>query len=353
MLQQALFFAGCSKHNGSKQGKTMLHADSLKHVLRAALLAAGLMLALPAASGADPASARRIGVLTPGGDFAAVLEGLRHGLALLGYNEGQQVKFLVEDTRMEAQDPNQAAAQLVAAKPDLIVTVATSHTAAAKRATATIPIVFAVLAEPVQSGFVASFASSKNNLTGVSNSLAILSGKRLELLKEMVPGIKRALAVVNTSEQVAQKMFPLIAEPAQRLGIQLVRRDITTKAELEKILNDTPRGSVDSMILVPSILLRNNIGLLIDKAKKDRLPFGVHTEELVKKGALVSYGEDNRLIGIQTARLVAKILKGIAPADIPVETPERPVLVVNLTTAKAIGLKIPREFLEHVDRIVE
>src|SRR5207237_8136324 len=115
--------------------------------------------------------------------------------------------------------------------------------------------------------------------------------------KEMAPGIKRALAIVTINEQVAQKTFPSLTAAAQKLGIQLIRRDVTNKEELEKVLIDTPKGSVDAIILVPAILLRNNIALLVEKAKKDKLPFGVHTEELVKKGALVSYGEDNRLIG--------------------------------------------------------
>ncbi len=180
-----------------------------------------------------------------------------------------------------------------------------------------------------------------------------MSGKRLEVLKEMVPGIKRGLAVVAVKETIAQKSFQFLAESASKLGIQLVRRDVTTKEELEKILLDTPKGSVDAIIHVPAILLRNHINLLVEKAKKDRLPFGVHTEELVKKGALVSYGEDNRLTGIQAARLVVKVLKGVPPSDIPIETPEQPILVVNRTTAKTIGLRIPREFLEHADRIVD
>jgi putative ABC transport system substrate-binding protein len=144
-----------------------------------------------------------------------------------------------------------------------------------------------------------------------------------------------------------------LAESTDRFGVQLIRRDVTTKEDLERILLDTPKGSVDAIIHVPAILLRNNISLLVEKAKKDKLPFGVHTEELVKKGALVSYGEDNRMIGIQAARLVVKVLKGIHPSDIPIETPERPVLVVNRTTAKAIGLKISHKFLEHVDRMVD
>jgi len=317
------------------------------------LLSIALTLMLVCSSWAQSTALRRIGVLTPGGDFGPVLEGLREGLAQLGYVEGKQVSFIVEDTKMEALEPVKAAMRLIATKPDLLVTVATSHTAAAKQVTENVPIVFAVLTDPVQSGFVASYVSSKNNFTGVSNSVAPMSGKRLEVLKEMVPGIKRGLAVVAVKETIAQKSFQFLAESASKLGIQLVRRDVTTKEELEKILLDTPKGSVDAIIHVPAILLRNHINLLVEKAKKDRLPFGVHTEELVKKGALVSYGEDNRLTGIQAARLVVKVLKGVPPADIPIETPERPLLVINSTTAKIIGLKIPRQVLDRVDRIVE
>lgn len=302
---------------------------------------------------AQPTAIRRIGVLTPGGDFGSVVEGLRQGLAEAGYEEGKQITLIVEDTKMETLDPVKAALRLVAANPDLLVTVATSHAAAAKQVAGNIPVVFTVLTDPVQSGFVASYASSKNNFTGVANSVAQLSGKRLEMLKEMVPTIKRGLAVVAVKESIAQKSFQFLAESASKFGTQLVRRDVTTKEEIEKSLLDTPKGSVDAIIHVPAILLRNHIALLVEKAKRDRLPFGVHTEELVKKGALVSYGEDNRLIGIQSARIVIKVLKGIIPSDIPIETPEHPVLVVNRTTAKIIGLTIPNKFLEHVDRIVE
>ena len=315
------------------------------------LIALTLMLA--GSSWAQSMDVRRIGLLTPGGDFAPVLEGLRQGLAQLGYVEGKQISFIVEDTKMETLDPVQAAMRLIAAKPDLLITVATSHTAAAKQVAGNLPIVFTMLSDPVQGGFAASYASSKNNLTGVSNNVAPLSGKRLEVLKRMVPGIKRGLAVVAVKEIVAQKSFQFLAESAKRFDVQLVRRDVTTKDELEKVLLDAPKGSVDAIILVPAILMRNQITLLVEKALKDRMPLGVHTEELVRKGALISYGEDSQLIGAQTARLVVKVLKGIQPSEIPIETPKHPILVVNRTTAKTIGLKIPREFLEQVDRVVE
>jgi len=322
-------------------------------VLSTVLLSILFTIMFACSSQAQPTAIRRIGVLTPGGDFGSVVEGLRQGLAEAGYEEGKQITLIVEDTKMETLDPVKAALRLVAANPDLLVTVATSHAAAAKQVAGNIPVVFTLLTDPVQSGFVASYASSKNNFTGVANSVAQLSGKRLEMLKEMVPTMKRGLAVVAVKESIAQKSFQFLAESASKFGTQLVRRDVTTKEEIEKSLLDTPKGSVDAIIHVPAILLRNHIALLVEKAKRDRLPFGVHTEELVKKGALVSYGEDNRLIGIQSARIVIKVLKGIIPSDIPIETPERPVLVVNRTTAKIIGLPIPNKFLEHVDRIVE
>jgi putative ABC transport system substrate-binding protein len=187
----------------------------------------------------------------------------------------------------------------------------------------------------------------------MSSNAASLSGKRLEVLKDMVPGMRRVLAVVSVKESMAQISFKLVDEAAKKFGVEIIRRDVTTKEDIVKVLLDTPKGSVDAIVHIPAILLLNHIALLIDKAKKDRLPFGVHNEGLVKKGALVSYGDDFRLIGVQAARIVAKVLNGTKPSEIPIETPERPVLVVNRTTAKIIGLKIPREFLERVDRIVD
>src|SRR6266550_3034214 len=206
----------------------MKHGKSFK-----LLLSIAFTLMLVCSSWAQSTAVRRIGVLTPGGDFAPVLEGLRQGLAQLGYLEGKQITLIVEDTKMETLDPVKAAMRLI----------------------------------------------------GVSNSLSILSGKRIEILKELVPGMKRVLAIVTVNELVAQKSFPFLVEAAQKLGLQLIRRDVTSKEELEKVIVDTPKGSIDAIIHVPSILQRNNIDLIVDKAKKDRLPFGVHAEELVRKGA--------------------------------------------------------------------
>ena len=342
------------KNSHLQRRGNMNQSKSFEPALISVFLSIALTLMLVCSSWAQSPAMRRVGVLTSGGrSLTPVLEGLRQGLAQLGYVEGKQITFIIEDTKMEALDPVKAVMRLLETKPDLIVTVSTSQTVAAKQVAGNLPIVFTVVADPVRLSLVASYASSKNNLTGVATDTASLSGKRLELLKEMFPSVRRALVVVSTKESAAQISFRFLEETAKKLDIQLIRRDVATKAELEKALLDSPKGSVDAIIHVPSNLLRNYINLLIDKATKDKLPLSVHEESMVREGALVSYGNDFRLIGVQAAKIVVKILKGVQPSEIPIETPEHPVLVVNRTTAKTIGFKIPSAFLEQVDRIVE
>ena len=128
---------------------------------------------------------------------------------------------------------------------------------------------------------------------------------------------------------------------------------MTSKEEIEKVLSGTPKGSVDAIYHIPSTLVGSHIGLFIAKAEQDRIPLVVHETSLVEQGALVSYGGDFRLVGAQAAKLVVKVLKGVKPSEIPAQTPEKLLLAINLRTAKAIGLKIPREVLERTDRLFE
>ena len=331
----------------------MQRSGSVERALSILLAPIALTLMLAGFSWAQATAVRRIGVLTAGRGLAPVLEGLRHGLTQLGYVEGKQINLIVEDTEMATLDPVKAAMRLLEAKPFLIVTVTTSHASAAKQVAGDIPIVFVVVADPVRLGLVASYASSKNNLAGVATNTVGLSGKRLELLKELLPGMRRALVIVTTKEDAAQISFKFLQETAKKLDVHLIRRDVATKEDIEKALLDTAKGSVDAIILVPSNLLRNHIGLFIDKANKDKLPLSVYEESMVQQGALVSYGDDFALIGVQTARIVAKVLNGTKPSEIPIETPERQILAVNRTTAKIIGIKMPRKFLERVQHIVD
>jgi putative ABC transport system substrate-binding protein len=258
-------------------------------------------------------SGYRVAVLTPGLTFTPVLAGLRGGLARLGYEEGKEITFIVEDTKGTVPDIVNRAAKLVQAKPDILFTVGTNHTEAAKQATTTVPIVFSWVADPLRSGLIASYASSKNNLTGVSNYAGPLSGKRLEILREIAPGIKPVLTVVATKEIIANVSFQFVDETAKKIGVQLLRRDVTSKEEIEKVILTTPKGSVDAIYHIPSNLVGVHIGLMIKKAREDKVPLMVHEESMVEMGALVSYGADFRRIGAQAAKLVDKVLKGTKP----------------------------------------
>jgi putative ABC transport system substrate-binding protein len=295
----------------------------------------------------------RVAVLNAGLPLQPVLEGLREGLTQLGYPEGKNLTFVVEDVQGDITSLASRAAQVVEAKPDVIVTLGTASTTAAKQATTTLPIVFAYIADPLRSGMVASYASSQNNLTGISNYAGPLSGKRLEVLQEVAPGIKRVLVLVAPQESVAEVSFQFLAETAPKLGIELLRYDVRSKEEIEQILHALPKGAVDAIYHVPSSLVGARIDLLIQKAKEDRMPLVVHETTLVERGALVSYGADLRLLGLQAAKLVAKIMQGAKPSEMPIQTPEQLPLALNLATAKAIGLDIPRSILERAERVVE
>ena len=319
---------------------------------RAVLLAVSTLCVGIALVGAQPRQ-YRVAVLTPGLSYTPVLEGLQEGLAQLGYVAGKNVTFLVEDTHGTVSDLAQRAAQLAAAGPDVLVTVTTGYAMAAKQATNRVPIVFTWVGDPLHAGLIASYASSQNNLTGISNYSNPLAGKWLELLQEIAPGIKRILAVVATDEKNAQLAFERLTETAQKLEIQVLRHDVTTREEIEHVLRATPPGSVEAIYHVPSFFVSTHIDLLIQKAKQDKLPLIVHEDSMVDRGALVSYGGNSRLMGFQAAKLVVKILQGAHPAQIPVQTPDRMMLAINLTTAKIIDLKLPRNVLERADRLVE
>ena len=231
-----------------------------------------------------PTHQYQIAVFTPGLSFTPVLDGLREGLAQLGYVEGKNITLVVEDTQGAAPDLAQRAARLAQAKPDVFVTMGTSHTTAVSQATTSIPIVFTRIGDPVHSGLVASYTSSQNNVTGISTYSGPLTGKRLELLQEIAPEIKRILAVVAKNERNVQASFERLVETAQKLEIEVLRRDVTSREEIEHVLRAIPPGAMEAMYHVPSSLVSAHIDLLIQKAKQEKLPLIVHEESMVDQG---------------------------------------------------------------------
>ena len=330
----------------------MRNRKGIKQLIKAGCMSALCVLASVGACWGQ-SSGFRVGVLTAGLTYDPVFQGMTDGLERLGYRPEKNISFTVEDSKGNLSDLAGRAKRLVDAKPDALFTVGTAHSLAAKQATSSVPLVFALVADPVRSGLIAGYQSSKNNLTGVATYAGPLSGKRLEMLKEMAPATKRVLVLIAPAEGPARDSLQEVEEAAKKLRMQIVLREVTSRADIEKLLADQPKSSVDAIFFFPSTLVGANIGTLITKAKEDKIPLVVLNERMVTQGALFGYGSDFRVVGTQAARLMAKVLKGKKPSDIPTETPEKFFLAVNVTTAKAIGLKIPRNVLERVDRVVE
>ena len=321
-------------------------------------LALGVLLAIwMVLTGTVPVSAQtrhaRVAILTPGQSLAQVHEGLQEGLARLGYKGGKDITYIVEETGGSSSDLAPRVARLLAVKPDVLFAVSTVHAQTAKQASATVPIVFAWVGDPIRAGLIANYPNSKSNLTGVAAIGDALTGKRLEILLEVAPKAKRLLVIVATAESVAVSSFQSLEEAANKLGVRLVRQNVTTAEEVKQALRETAKGSVDAIFHVPSTLVRANIDLVVKRAKADKIPLAIHEDALLDRGALVSYGPNLRLVGLQTAALVDKVLKGAGAGEIPIETPDRFFLAINLSTAKEIGLKVPRSILERADRVVD
>ena len=324
-----------------------------RSMLTAIYVAFAALISVTALPAAQAESLRRVAVLTPGGPFDPVLEGLRGGLARLNYVDGKNMTLVVENTKGSLRGLPERAVSVIQSRPDVLVTVSTNLAGLAKKTTSTVPVVFTIVGDPLRSGFIASYASSRNNLTGVASYVGPLSGKRLEVLKDVAPGIKRVLAVGGANDSIAEISFSFLEAAAGKLGIQIIRREVTTREELERVVDDTPKGTVDAIYFVPSQLTASNVDLLINQAKSHRLPLVVTEKGQVVRGALVSYGADFRQTGEQAAKLVVKILEGAKPADIPIEIPERFFICLNLGTARTIGLKIPHAVLERAECAIE
>jgi putative ABC transport system substrate-binding protein len=295
--------------------------------------------------------ARRIAVLVPGNAFEPVLAGLRSGLVKFGFKDGTDVTYVVEVSESDSSAQFAAAEKLLQAKPDVIFAVTTQSALAAKRATSTVPIVFVSVGAPVEAGLVSTFASSGNNLTGISSYAVSLSGKRLELLKDIAPKTKKVLLIASSQEAISQLSARHSEEAARRFGMQILRRDVASVGDIEKLLLEKWAGLADAVSLVPGSGPNND--RIIVKANKERLPTIVYESTLVKMGALAAYGSDRFATGAQAANLVAKLLKGAKPWDVPIETPDRLIVTINRTTAKMIGLKIPGTVLERADGLVD
>ena len=294
-------------------------------------------------AGAAGAAATR-GVLAGYERHLPELDAFRKQLQELGYIEG---KNLVIDWRY----PDQAARlsllaeELVALHPDVLVSIATPATAAMKAVAGGIPIVFANVGDPVATGFVASLAQPRGNLTGQSNVARDLSGKRLELLKEIIPTSSTVAVTWNPTNSAVRLAWQETQDAALLLGIQLVSIEVRTVSDIISAFDIAKQEDCHGLIVLPDPLTASHRSAIIALAAKARMPTVYGYREFVDEGGLLAYGPNYRDLYRRAAIYVDKILKGAKPADLPVEQPTTFDLVVNLKTAQALGLTLPSSLL--------
>jgi ABC-type uncharacterized transport system substrate-binding protein len=340
------------------EGWRKIAAVLSQHAAVIALLAVSLLASPVAAEAQQAAKVARIGLLS--NNLAAtphLREAFRQGLRDLGYVEGRNVVIEYRDAEGKSERLPALAAELVALKVDVIVTAAGNNmTLAAMRATRTVPIVFAAASDPVASGLVTSLARPGGNVTGASILSPELVGKRLELLAQAVPGVSR-VAVLRLpgvlGERVEKDMLEQADVAARALGLRLQLVEARSPADLDRAFSDMTRAHAGALTVLPSNMFLRERRRLVDLAARHRLPAVYTVKEYADAGGLMAYAPNLAEVVRRAATYVDRILKGAKPGDLPVEQPTKFELVINLKTAKTLGLTIPPSVLSRADQIIE
>jgi ABC-type uncharacterized transport system substrate-binding protein len=326
---------------------------SMRLIGLAVVLAVGFVLA-PLAEAQPPASARRIGVLlvllSPAGKE---VQAFRQGLRDAGYVEGRDVVIEWRSANGDYARLPQLAADLVEHKVDVIVADTTPATQAARRATSTIPIIMAIVADPVGSGLVANLSQPGGNVTGLSIMLAELSAKRLQLLKEAMPSLTRVVVLWNPPTPYHVKAVENLKAAAPSLAIELSIVSVRTPEEIGPAFEAVNRARAQALYVVDSPPFFTHRTTLLRLAAKGRLAVISGERPYADEGGLMSYGPSYEDQLRRSAHYVDKILKGAKPSGLPVEQPTKFELVINLKTARALGLTIPQSVLLRADQVIE
>jgi ABC-type uncharacterized transport system substrate-binding protein len=318
------------------------------------VVALGLLVP-PLASEAQPAGkVPTIGYLSAGFAVSAYHPTFISGLHDLGYFEGKNVSIEPRYAEERLERLPALASDLVARQVDVIVAVGGAEAAAAKGVTAHIPIVTIAVDDPVGRGFAASLAKPRGNVTGLTSSAGDeLHGKRLELLKELVPGIARVGILSDVAHPGTRRRVKATATAARTLRVELREIEVRDSADLDRAFGKTQRQPIDALIvpLFPMFFVQR--ARIVDLAARSQLPTMYDVREYVDRGGLVAYGPRFQDLFRRAAVYVDKILKGAQPGDLPIEQPTKFELVINLKTAKALGLTLPPSLLVRADQVIE
>jgi putative ABC transport system substrate-binding protein len=319
-------------------------------------LVAVILLAVAVVAEAQQAKkVPRIGYLAPASPFAmsARIQSFRQGLRELGYMEGENIIIEYRYAEEKLDRLPALAAELLRLKVDIIVTGGPTSTRAAKEATVTIPIIMTQDPDPVGNGFIASLARPGGNITGLSNLVSDLSGKGLELLKETVPKLSRVAVFGTSTTPGKEQLLREVELAAGAFGVKLQYLDVLGRKDIESAFRAARKGRAEALLVLASPVFFSQRTHFAELAVKSRLPSIYINSEYVEAGGLMSYGASITDNYRRAATYVDKVLKGRKPADLPVEQPKKFEFIVNLKTAKQIGLTIPPNVLVRADRVIK
>jgi len=319
---------------------------------------AGSAVAAPVAARAQQSNGmRRIGVLmslaADDPESSRRLTAFVQGLQGLGWTDGRNARLDIRWGAGQADRIRKYAEELVALAPDVIIATASPIVAALQQTSRTVPIVFVHVVDPVGAGYVRSLARPGGNTTGFTNFEYSLSGKWLELLKELAPGVTRAAVIRDPGISAGIGQFGAIQSVAPSLGVELTPIGVSDGGEIERDLNAFARSSNSGLIVTGSTLAVIHRDLIVTLARRHKLPAVYYERLYVTGGGLISYGGDFVDQYRRAAGYVDRILKGEKPADLPVQAPTKYELVINLRTAKALGLDLPATVLGRADEVIE
>jgi ABC-type uncharacterized transport system substrate-binding protein len=318
-----------------------------------------VLLAAPGAVEAQPAGkVYRIAYLQvlPRAQNEQMLKALEEGLRGRGYVPGQNVFIEYRFADGKPERLPELAAELVGLKVDVIVTSQNPATVAAKQATTTIPIVTTLASDPVGAGLIASLARPGGNITGLTIDVTPeVGGKRLQLLKEFVPRVSRVAVLWNPAYRgfEPKPVFQALEDAAQRLRVTLRKVEVRELGDFERAFDSMVSGRADGLYVITDPITFSHRRLIADLAVKNRLAATFNVSDFVEAGGFMSYGPDVRDLYRRAATYVDKILKGAKPGDLPVEQPTKFELVINLKTAKTLGLTIPPSLLQRADEVIQ
>ncbi len=295
----------------------------------------------------------RIGVLAPVPPTPVMLSAFRDGMRGRGYVEGQNLSIDVRWPQGSFDQDPSVVTELVNSNVDVIVAWATPATIAARRATSTIPIVMATVGDPVGSGFIASLARPGGNITGLTNISVDLSAKLMELFAELVPGMKRVGVVQNSNNPGTAMLLRETENAVRKLNMQVQVVNAHTSDEFDRAFAQLSAESVGGVVVIPDATVIEHGRRIAELAQSARLPTAFQRRENVDAGGLLSYGPDLNNQLRQAAFYVDRILKGEKPAELPVMQPTKVELVINLKTAKALGLTVPLIMQMTADEVIE